>query len=408
MLNNFTEYKESYNDLYSVLLRSLSIEKSLTQADKDVIVNYLVHLNGEFSDIKHLLQKISKTAWNEAENNINEAVKNGVRHINILDKNYPINLKEIATPPLVLFVRGNLEANLANNSSKSQNNNSSPAISASAPLINLAIVGMREASIEGKKIARKISEELSYHLINIVSGLAYGIDTSAHLGAIAACTNAKENYNTKITPGIVVLGSGVSSIYPKHNIELVEHLIELGGAMLSEYPIFAPPQNFHFPARNRIISGLSSAVLIVEAREKSGSLITARLALEQGRDVFAIPWAINNANNTGTNKLIQQGASLITCAKDILNNFSPLQLKNILEGQKQIQSKTQNEKSEADLETKNLNIIRENDNCDLDGIINNLSIDTHLAMSALNKLELDKKIFVHPGNIYSLDKFINI
>ncbi|MDR2337451.1 MAG: DNA-processing protein DprA [Deltaproteobacteria bacterium] len=396
MFENSVEYQTSYNDIYSILLYSLKIEKKLSAKEKNLIVDYLIHLNGEFSDIKTLLSKINRISWDAAEKEISIAIKNGVTLINILDPSYPANLKEIPDPPLVLFVRGDLTNNLIG-----QTNNS--------PILTIAMVGMRSASPKGKKIAQDIAEELTLHRVNIVSGLAYGIDTAAHLGAIKAVRLAKAEYGINLSPGIIVLGSGVLSIYPKQNIKLAEYLLELGGCIVSEYGIFTEPQSFFFPARNRIISGLSSAVVVVEAQEKSGSLITARLALEQGRDVFAIPGAIDNHSNAGTNKLIQQGAALITCVDDILANFSKLKFKNICTTEKALAPTKSNNLAAPDLnniEFRILNFIKTQNNCGFDEIIETLQVETAIAISTLNRLEMGKEIFIHPGNIYSTEPFI--
>ncbi|MBO4292929.1 MAG: DNA-processing protein DprA [Clostridia bacterium] len=211
---------------------------------------------------------------------------NQIKEISILDENYPELLKSIYDPPKCLYVVGNIE--ILN----------SPGI---------AIVGCREATEYGKKAAMYFSYNLAKQGITIVSGLARGIDSYSHIGALQAKGNT-----------IAVIGSGLDIIYPKENEQLAKKIIEQGGAIISEYPLGTRPTQDHFPARNRIISGLSKAVLVVEAKEKSGSLITADFAMEQGKEVYAVPGNINSLNSVGTNNLIKDGAIPVSNFSDIL------------------------------------------------------------------------------------------
>lgn len=175
---------------------------------------------------------------------------------------------------------------------------------------SIAIVGCRKYSEYGKKSAYYFSYNLARAGLIIVSGLAKGIDSFSHLGCLAAGGKT-----------IAVIGSGLDNIYPKENLELANKIIECGGCIVSEYPLGIKPEKNHFPARNRIISGLSKAVLVIEAQENSGTSITVDFALEQGRDVFAVPGNINSKNSKGTNLLIQEGAFSALNYKDILENF---------------------------------------------------------------------------------------
>ena len=206
----------------------------------------------------------------------------------ILDDIYPEWLKEMYNPPTLLFYQGNLK------------------------LLNfpkLGFVGSREMSKEAPKITYKLIEELKQSFV-IVSGLARGVDTSSHVAAIK-----------QQTPTIAVIGNGLDISYPKENRKLQEYLAthEL---VLSEYLVGEPPLKFHFPERNRIIAGLSRGIIVVEAKQRSGSLITSRYALEGNREVFAVPGDILNRNASGCNQLIQQGgAKLITHGQDILDEF---------------------------------------------------------------------------------------
>jgi DNA processing protein len=210
-----------------------------------------------------------------------------IRAVTWNDKAYPPLLREIDYAPVVLYVRGTLTE---------------------ADQFALAVVGTRNLSTYGQQVTERIVTELAKGQVTIVSGLAHGIDTIAHKTALDAGGRT-----------IAVLASGLDIIYPAENLGLARRIVESGqGALLSEFPLGVQPESGNFPARNRIISGLSLGVLVVEAPEKSGALITARRALEQGRDVFAVPGSILSSRSAGVNKLIQDGARPIMDVQDIL------------------------------------------------------------------------------------------
>jgi DNA processing protein len=204
-------------------------------------------------------------------------------------ENYPQRLSFIYDPPLVLYKKG-LDFRYDE-------------------LPSLAIVGTRKASPYGSKVAEEFARDLSLNGITIISGMAAGIDTYAHTGAIKAGK-----------PTIAVFGTGVDVVYPYSNSELYEYIVEYG-AVLSEYPPGTSPFPSNFPQRNRIISALSFATLVVEADLRSGSLITADFANDQGKDVFAIPNNINVASGRGTNQLIKEYAYMVTCVSDIVEKY---------------------------------------------------------------------------------------
>lgn len=220
--------------------------------------------------------------------------ENNIDIIHIYEKSYPQLLKEIYDPPVSIYIKGN--KNILNNK-------------------NIGIVGCRECSDYGRKSAKYFAYNLSKQNINIVSGLAKGVDSYAHLGCLSTY---KENKICGKT--IAVIGNGLDVIYPKENIGLASEIIKSGGVIISEYPCGTKPDKMNFPARNRIISGISSGIIVVEAKEKSGTLITVDFALEQGRDVFVVPGNINSVNSVGTNDLIKQGARGVTRYEDVLNN----------------------------------------------------------------------------------------
>jgi len=216
--------------------------------------------------------------------------KRNARVVTYLDEQYPESLREIADAPVVLYVKGDL--------------------SCVNPL-SLAIVGSRKASFYGMSISEKFGRTLAEHGITVISGLARGIDAAAHIGAL------KANGTT-----IAIVGCGLSNIYPLENKDLLERIAQ-SGAIVSEFPMQTMPMSYNFPRRNRIISGLSMGVIVVEAGIRSGALITADFALEQGREVYAVPGKIDHAAAQGVNGLIKQGAKLITSVDDILQDMWP-------------------------------------------------------------------------------------
>lgn len=220
---------------------------------------------------------------------LNYMKQNNIEMITIKDKEYPDKLKLIYDPPILLYIKGNKK--ILNEKS-------------------VAIVGCRLCTKYGENIAKNLAYNLSLNNINVISGLARGIDSCAHKGSL----NAEGKT-------IAVVGCGLDRVYPEENKELFNKIINNNGAIISEYVIGTKPLAKNFPKRNRIISGLSSGVIVVEAREKSGTLITADFALEQGKEVYAIPGNINNCNSYGTNELIKQGAKAVTSIQDILEDF---------------------------------------------------------------------------------------
>lgn len=207
------------------------------------------------------------------------------------DQEFPVALRHIPDPPLLLYVRGDA-AHLA-----------SPCV---------AVVGARRCSRTGADVAGELAAALVKGGLTVVSGLARGIDAAAHRGALAAATHGGSGANT-----VAVMGAGLGGIYPRSNTQLARAVVDAGGALVSEYLPSMPPARHQFPERNRLISGLSQGVVIVEAGERSGSLITARFALEQGREVMAVPGAIAAGLSSGCHRLLRDGAALVECAGDV-------------------------------------------------------------------------------------------
>jgi len=218
-----------------------------------------------------------------------------IRTISKKDSNYPNLLREIPDAPSEIYVSGNVFEELQ----------------AGAPLIS--IVGTRKATLSGRSFAREIASKLCKQGLVIVSGLAMGIDTAAHEGALAAGGRT-----------IAVLARGLDFIYPRQNENLARKIVETGGAIISEYPVGVPALPHQFLERNRIISGLSIATIIIEAPRESGALVTARLAAEQGREAFVFPGPVNHPNYYGSHKLIRDGARLVSSFNDILEDLSEI------------------------------------------------------------------------------------
>jgi len=216
--------------------------------------------------------------------------RKGYHIITLTDPNYPSLLRQIPDPPPFLYVSGKLD--------------SSP--------MKIAVVGSRNATGYGITTTKALSTSLASLGVTIVSGMAHGIDTAAHQGALAAGGKT-----------IAVLGSGLEQIYPANNKPLFQRISEQG-AVVSEFSLYTKPEGHNFPIRNRIISGMSLGTVVVEATKKSGSLITARLAAEQNREVFAVPGSIQSFKSIGTHTLIKQGAKLVENAQDIIEELTPM------------------------------------------------------------------------------------
>jgi DNA processing protein len=246
-----------------------------------------------------MAKRIRNKAWEGLpERELSVLQSRGIRLITMADASYPIELREIHDPPPLLYLKGN-------EMPQSQ--------------VKVSVVGSRNPSHYGLNVTEKICQGLAKREITVVSGMATGIDSAAHWGCLRAGGFT-----------VAVLGSGIDIIYPESNWKLFAHIAERG-AVITEFPLGSPPEAKNFPIRNRIISGLSKAVVVVEATKRSGSLITASLALDQGREVLAVPGSIDSFKSTGTHLLIKQGAKLVENADDIaqqlgLDAFYPSQI----------------------------------------------------------------------------------
>ena len=255
--------EEKYYKIWITLLKGVGIKTyiKLIKRFKNV-KNIFNAKHSELKTIQFIDEKVIQNILDPknkilAKQHLIYMEQHNIDIISIEDKEYPQNLISIYNPPICLYIRGNKQIFKTK---------------------SIGIIGCRECTIYGKEIAQKFSYNLAMNKFNIVSGLAKGIDSDAHLGA---------TYAKGITTA--VLGNGLDTIYPRENYYLVEKILRNNGAIISEYPLGTKPEKMNFPARNRIISGISEGLLVVEAKKKSGTLITVDFALEQGRDVFIVP-----------------------------------------------------------------------------------------------------------------------
>lgn len=265
------------NILYWIWLSKLNVNNKKELLDKYKTPECIWHASKDAKD-KEILKRY-----------LDYMQKHEISLINIYDKEYPQKLKHISNPPVVIYIKGNKD--ILNDK-------------------GIGVIGCRLCSEYGKITASHISYDLAKNNICVISGLARGIDTYAHMGALAGKGKT-----------IAVVGNGLDTVYPRENEALFNKIIETGGAIVSEYVVGTKPEQKNFPARNRIISGLSEGIAVIEARDRSGTFITVDFALEQGKNIYAVPGNITSFSSEGTNELIKQGAKVLTNVKDILEDF---------------------------------------------------------------------------------------
>jgi DNA processing protein len=296
----------------------------------------------------------------------------GARIISLSDPEYPARLKEIYDPPVILFVKGSIEV---------------------LEQPGIAMVGTRHPTPYGNGMAERLATDLAARGLVIISGLARGIDTASHRGAVAAKGKT-----------VAVLGTGIDIMYPKENTRLTEQIVALGGALISEFPVGTPPTPQNFPIRNRIISGISAGVLVVEAAEYSGTRITSRLALEQNRDVYAVPGNVTNKGSWGPNTLIKQGAKLVATWEDVWEEL-PGDVQVTLSALRHNESPEPETASlfpdemKSPHETKILRLLKADESTHIDELVELLEAELSSSeiFAALFELELNGKIRQLPG-----------
>lgn len=309
--------------------------------------------------------------WQRVDRELELTDKSNVSLITANNPLYPKNLLNIYDFPPLLYVRGTL----------------------TEEDINIAVVGSRIASTYGKFSTERLCREIALHGITIVSGMARGIDSAAHRGALAGKGRT-----------IAVLGCGIDIVYPPENKKLVEEISE-NGAVITEFPFSTPPDGPNFPARNRIISGLSLGVIVVEASNKSGSLITAKLALEQGREVFAVPGSIDSPGSRGTHKLIRQGAKLIENIHDVLEEILPqVDKAGIRDQSSKLKAESKKGEIPSDLDDTQLAVLKSISGkpTDVDTIIAGTGFKANDVLNILLTLELMGHIEQLPGTMFKL------
>ncbi len=330
--------------------------------------NELAQIEGISSNIAASIKKAEKDF--DIKKEFDLARIHNIKIISIFDKNYPENLKSIYDAPLYFYVKGEL---------------------ADSDNISLAVVGSRRASIYGLRSAEDISFELASKGLTIVSGLARGIDTAAHKGALKASGGRT----------IAVLGNGLAKIYPPENTDIAEKIIAGNGCIISECPISSPPDKINFPKRNRIISGLSMGVLVVEAAKRSGALITADFALNENREVFAMPGKVDSLTSQGTHALIKEGAKLVENGDDILMEFTD-KISNYLKNSGTVIKKNpapQLDKAENDV----YKVLDKDEPLHIDEIVSRSNLNVNQTSGVLVKLQLKRLIKELPGKKYILN-----
>jgi DNA processing protein len=299
--------------------------------------------------------------WADVDREISRVRDLGGDLVCLDDEGYPKPLRFIADPPLVLYVKGRVE---------------------SADTEAIAIVGSRVASSYGLAVSERLARELAERGITVVSGLAIGIDGAAHRGALRASGRT-----------IAVLGCGIDQVYPRRHLGLAAEIAACG-ALVSELSIGTPPLGPNFPRRNRIVSGLALGVVVVEASERSGSLITARMALEQGREVFAVPGEARLARTRGTHGLLRQGARLVETAADVIADALPW---------RQRETAAPAPKREVAVGADTAKMLRAFENVaeHVDGLIERSGLQAGRALEILLELEIAGEVVRHPGMMYS-------
>ncbi|MBU1052371.1 MAG: DNA-processing protein DprA [Proteobacteria bacterium] len=349
------------NHLFKKLINHFKSPEAVLKASREELSS----IDGISDKLAIAIKKYK--AHKNFKNEIEAVVNKGFRIVTMSDRDYPPLLLEIPDPPPFLYVSGNLDS-----SSK-----------------NIAVVGSRNATGYGISITKKLCSDLVSHNITVVSGMARGIDTAAHEGSLIGKGKT-----------IAVLGSGLCRIYPEQNTKLFQMISE-NGAVISELPLMAEPDSFNFPARNRIISGISLGTVVVEATKRSGSLITARLAAEQNREVFAVPGSIQSFKSTGTHTLIKQGAKLVENVKDIIDELS-----NILSPANDITIQEEKETAYKNIrpDSDELLVLKalESYPVHIDELARKVKIQPGKLLSILLTLELQDLIKQEPGKLFSL------
>jgi len=342
------------NVTYRELLERLKTPQAILSASPSTLINAGAH-----AAVAQAIATFDQ--WKDVDVELKKIDQTGVRLVTRVDREYPVNLTHLHDPPPFLYVRGSFvpEDRFA-----------------------IAVVGSRSASAYGRTVAQSLTRGLVQKGVTIVSGLARGIDAEAHRTALASKGRT-----------VAVLGSGVDVIYPSEHRSLAEE-ISRSGAVVSEFPLGSQPDAVHFPYRNRVISGLTLGTIVVEAAEKSGSLITARCALEQNREVFAVPGNVTASRSRGPHRLLKEGAKLVEHVDDILSEIAPML----------VSSHAPDSPSEMDLEPyeKQLVSLFDGDPLHVDRLIAKSGLSAARVLEILLGLELKGVVTQLPGTHFTL------
>ncbi|MAO63593.1 MAG: DNA-protecting protein DprA [Balneola sp.] len=315
------------------------------------------------------LSLLSFDDWDKVDEIITQTEKNGSEIITLVDPEYPPLLKQIYDPPVLFWMKGNPE-------------------SLSKP--GMAVVGTRNTSPYGRNMAKKLTGELAEEGLCIFSGLAYGIDAIAHKTAL--------EHNA---PTVAVLGSGIDNLYPQKNADLANQIVKSGGAVITEFPLGAKPDAGNFPVRNRIVSGMSLGVLVVESGLKGGSMITADLGLDQNREVFAVPHPLTNASGTGCNYLIKRGAAKLVQTVDDIFEELPVAYSDEVHEESASNKPNWRDEELDEMSVKICEILEEKAR-QVDDLAEEVGLNTSQLLVKLLQLEMEDLVLQRAGKIFEL------
>ncbi len=317
------------------------------------------------------LSILSFKKWDEVDQIIKATEKVKAQIITIADPEYPPLLKQIYDPPALFWMKGNPEA---------------------LSKAGIGVIGTRNATPYGKKAAERLSKELGEQGLCIFSGLAHGIDAIAHKAAVDVGA-----------PTVAVLGSGIDNLYPRENADLANRIVREGGAVITEFPLGTIPDAGNFPVRNRIVSGMSLGVLVVESGMQGGSMITADLALDQNREVFALPHSLENLSGSGCNYLIKTGAAkLVQTVDDILEELPINQGEKTSSPKKELPSPKLWKEEDLDELSRKVCELLEKGEAQIDAIGDELEVNTSKLLVSLLQLEMKELVTQKAGKIFSL------
>ncbi len=388
------------------LLLALLMEHNFNAQIKQELRRFAFSSTDVSAELREICRTSSDSAWKGANYELEKTRESGIITVNLFEPMYPSALKDLADPPALLFYRGRLPSEAVNDDGEGRSR---------LPTV-VGIVGTRHPSGYGKDMARRLAYESTVAGAVVISGLAIGIDTTAHEGALQAVKETRRlNPQSALSAGVGVIGSGLLNIYPEENEFLASEIVMNGGAVVSEYLPESGPLQDRFPERNRLIAAMSELVIVVEAAARSGSRITARLALELGREVGAVPGAIDNYRSETPNELLKGGAAVIRSIQDITElcqGLSPSKKRRRSlipkrEAEERKVQKLETVLSQFDTEhhaiaEQVVEYLQTNSNCHFDDLCDSLRMEVSQLHPILAHLEIYGVINVTDGRYYSL------